>query len=283
MASQTSLTNDSKLNSKQFISLPHHQDSWKEIKSCLTSLRDKQLTDISELILVYNKIGCTLDPHHNRVYLKNIKDLLINPVQPFANFFAILPFISDLSLRSESLFPNNIPKLLQGTSGTVSFTREQASSILALAFFDTLPCQGFDGQILSLLETLDTKFFRSQISKLQSIISYFNRLLESEQKGDNQFMKRVISFERRFLLAADTPDFAQANDYLIPFKTFDDGSIEDDHGCLQVDFANKYIGGGVLSMGNVQEEIRFSICPECLVSILICDSMLPNEAIVITG
>ncbi len=39
------------------------------------------------------------------------------------------------------------------------------------------------------------------------------------------------------------------------------GSIEQ-HGVekLQVDFANRFIGGGVLDYGNVQEEIRFIQC-----------------------
>jgi hypothetical protein len=32
--------------------------------------------------------------------------------------------------------------------------------------------------------------------------------------------------------------------------------------CVQVDFANKFIGGGVLCGGCVQEEIRFAACPE---------------------
>lgn len=45
------------------------------------------------------------------------------------------------------------------------------------------------------------------------------------------------------------------------------GTIEDNGaGMLQVDFANKYIGGGVLGHGAVQEEIRFLICPELIVS-----------------
>lgn len=34
-----------------------------------------------------------------------------------------------------------------------------------------------------------------------------------------------------------------------------DGSIEDSYGCLQVDFANEYIGGGVLNFGAVQVNI----------------------------
>jgi len=40
------------------------------------------------------------------------------------------------------------------------------------------------------------------------------------------------------------------------------GGIEDASGSMQVDFANKYIGGGALGHGSVQEEIRFAICPE---------------------
>ena len=44
-------------------------------------------------------------------------------------------------------------------------------------------------------------------------------------------------------------------------------------GCLQVDFANAYIGGGVLGRGCVQEEIRFAVCPESCVSMLICQRM----------
>ena len=51
---------------------------------------------------------------------------------------------------------------------------------------------------------------------------------------------------------------------------------------LQVDFANKKIGGGVLGGGRVQEEIRFCICPELLISQLIMEHMDPNEAIIIT-
>jgi hypothetical protein len=38
------------------------------------------------------------------------------------------------------------------------------------------------------------------------------------------------------------------------------GTIEDDgESCLQVDFANRYVGGAVLTHGNTQEEIRFLI------------------------
>eukprot|EP00741_Cyanophora_paradoxa_P021261 tig00021348_g20521.t1 len=62
------------------------------------------------------------------------------------------------------------------------------------------------------------------------------------------------------------------------------GAIEEAApGVLQVDFANMYIGGGVLSTGCVQEEIRFALSPECLVSMLVCPVMQDDEAILISG
>ena len=51
---------------------------------------------------------------------------------------------------------------------------------------------------------------------------------------------------------------------------------------FQVDFANKKVGGGVLRGGCVQEEIKFVIFPELLISKLIMDHMDDNEAIIIT-
>jgi poly(ADP-ribose) glycohydrolase len=46
-----------------------------------------------------------------------------------------------------------------------------------------------------------------------------------------------------------------------------------------VDFANKYIGGGVLNDGIVQEEILFCIDPEAIVSLFLMEMMGDNDAI----
>lgn len=62
-----------------------------------------------------------------------------------------------------------------------------------------------------------------------------------------------------------------------------EGTIEDAKGALQVDFANMYIGGGVLNSGCVQEEIRFTICPELIVSLLFMERMNNEECIIIRG
>ena len=59
--------------------------------------------------------------------------------------------------------------------------------------------------------------------------------------------------------------------------------IEDIEAGIHADFANKYIGGGVLRTGCVQEEIMFVVQPEYLVSLLFCERMDNTEAIAIIG
>ena len=51
----------------------------------------------------------------------------------------------------------------------------------------------------------------------------------------------------------------------------------------QVDFANRYLGGGVLGEGCVQEEIRFLVCPELILSRLFTEELDDNESLVMTG
>lgn len=52
---------------------------------------------------------------------------------------------------------------------------------------------------------------------------------------------------------------------------------------LQVDFANQFVGGGVTSSGLVQEEIRFLINPELIVSRLFTEALDHKECLIITG
>ncbi|OCT72036.1 hypothetical protein XELAEV_180350184mg, partial [Xenopus laevis] len=63
-----------------------------------------------------------------------------------------------------------------------------------------------------------------------------------------------------------------------------EGTIEGNgHGMLQVDFANRFVGGGVTGGGLVQEEIRFLINPELIVSRLFTEVLDSNECLIITG
>ncbi len=63
----------------------------------------------------------------------------------------------------------------------------------------------------------------------------------------------------------------------------DSSSIEDFYGDLKIDFANKYIGGGALMSGCVQQQIMFTNHPELFTSQLLCELMNPNECLFLSG
>lgn len=120
-------------------------------------------------------------------------------------------------------------------------------------------------------------FSSVKIEKLKCIINYFRRVLKKTPKG-------VISFERRSLSHDEIPNWLYSRKKLTKLKVLEKGLIEKQGvGMLQVDFANKLIGGGILGNGCVQEEIRFAICPELIISRLFTEKLLENEVLFIKG
>lgn len=95
----------------------------------------------------------------------------------------------------------------------------------------------------------------------------------------------MVTFTRRSISQANLPKW---NKFQMDFTNSllhvsKDGKIEDGIGLLQVDFANRYLGGGVLGGGCVQEEILFMICPELLCSRLFTERLEDNECVTIMG
>jgi poly(ADP-ribose) glycohydrolase len=113
-----------------------------------------------------------------------------------------------------------------------------------------------------------------KVAKLLMLFNYFDRLLVEIPTG-------TVTFERQVLNNA--PNYTSLDVPLTNVDIKSKGSIEDSPEALQVDFANEFIGGASISYGCVQEEIRFSLCPECNVSRLFCERMNEKESIVIKG
>lgn len=174
--------------------------------------------------------------------------------------------------------------------------------ILTNAFLNTIPSHAIKGRFnTSSKETdrnsalsLDGLIKSSENSpenaeKLTCILHYFDYWRERIQKGGDdrigidegtsvKFIRKVEEY------SLTKEDWIALDDIsLCHFDVRDSGSIESTDGSLQADFANKFIGGGVLRHGCVQEEIRFVLSPECLVSMLICEEMDENEAILLQG
>ncbi|KAL5004025.1 hypothetical protein ScPMuIL_017481 [Solemya velum] len=202
----------------------------------------------------------------------------------------ILPTIIDLSLQLEHVIPRDGLKYSrQQESGSIVLRRRAVASILACSFLCLFPERGKTWKTKN--ETLNeisfSRFFRnlpcpSQNAKLRCILNYFNRIAVSGRcpAGSIIYSRQVIP-----LCEVPTLDtWLNCNSVLCPVIVHQDGVIEDSgYETLHVDFANRFIGGGVLGRGRVQEEIKFSVCPELIVSLLFMECMKPNEAIVIQG
>ena len=113
------------------------------------------------------------------------------------------------------------------------------------------------------------------------IWQYFSTSAYNEAKGRED--KRTINFTRRSMNPAKAPKWERETGPLAEVK-FSHLPIEDIPGpVLEVDFANKNIGGGVLSHGSVQEEIMMAQSPEMIVARLFTTPLEDNEVLFING
>ncbi|KJE89541.1 hypothetical protein CAOG_00990 [Capsaspora owczarzaki ATCC 30864] len=113
----------------------------------------------------------------------------------------------------------------------------------------------------------------SRVAKLRMLLNYFQRVSVEEPRGDILLLRRTVS---------NIPDVMEAK-RLSPVRLHPKGSIEVQPLASHADFANKYPGGGVLSQGAVQEEIRFACAPELMMSMLFCEVLHDNEAVIVQG
>ncbi|XP_018570201.1 poly(ADP-ribose) glycohydrolase [Anoplophora glabripennis] len=205
-----------------------------------------------------------------------------------AGFFFndLLPKIIKLALRLPEIVPGSFPLLRKNHNRSVSLSQLQISCLLANAFLCTFPwrkdvASTYPGVNFVRLYAANSRPKRQNCvsEKLKCLIHYFRRVTSKVPFG-------VITFERKFIPRGSMPRWDVLENNLgntkIHINSF--GTIEDDGlGFLQVDFANKNVGGGVLGYGCVQEEIRFVICPELIISRLFVEQLGDHEAVVVTG
>ncbi|KAM7381471.1 hypothetical protein PAMA_012354 [Pampus argenteus] len=195
-------------------------------------------------------------------------------------FSSLLPDMVQLALRASELCTKPIPLLKRGMNHSITMSQEQVACLLANAFFCTFPRR--NSRKTEYCNYPDINFFRlfegsssKKIEKLKTLMCYFKSITEQKPTG-------LVTFTRKSL---DKPlNWKSSKTLLSKLHITCEGTIEDDgYGMLQVDFANKFVGGGVTSSGLVQEEIRFLINPELIVSRLFTEALDHNECLIITG
>jgi poly(ADP-ribose) glycohydrolase len=233
----------------------------------------KNLIELSEILTdIQEKSIFKLKKGYLYKYLKE------NESENKTFFKKTLPFLQKSILKMKTLFPkDNLPELLINNEKIeeqiLTLTKEQIICLMSSAFFGFLPDQKYLNHQFQYSLTFVMIIFEGEAGKFECLMNYFKRVSSEEPKGK-------ISFHRK---SVNKVDFEKSDKKLSKMIINNEKIIEDFDLHLKVDFANMFIGGGVLAGGLLQEEIMFVIIPECLISLLFCSRMSENESILIRG
>ncbi|XP_067828626.1 poly(ADP-ribose) glycohydrolase isoform X2 [Heptranchias perlo] len=194
---------------------------------------------------------------------------------------SLLPEMVEMALRLPDVCTQPIPLLKQKMNHSITMSQEQIACLLANAFFCTFPRRNNKAKVeySNFPDINFKKLFEGsslkKAEKLKTLFCYFRKVTEKKPTG-------LVTFQRQCL--QNFLEWERSTKKLTKLHITCEGTIEDNgHGMLQVDFANKFVGGGVTRAGLVQEEIRFLINPELIVSRLFTEALDHNECLIITG
>jgi len=162
-------------------------------------------------------------------------------------------FLAQEALHYKEILTKPLERLVQSQSKTIQLSQRQCFCLLCLAFFDILPAFPF----LERPYKFTMRYWLgSEKEKLKCIFCYFRSMSDQakahpENWGSRKilFIRKVAPFNKESLKA----QICSSQKCLVNASICSTGTIEDCAGKLQADFANKKIGGGVLTRGSVQE------------------------------
>ncbi|MBN3302784.1 PARG glycohydrolase, partial [Amia calva] len=252
------------------------QSRWELIQAAL-QIQFSSSLDVRESILRYNVT-------HVKKWDFTALNLLCTEVLDYSEvehlFGSILPDMGQLALRLPKLCTQPIPLLKLKMNHSITMSQEQIACLLANAFFCTFPRRNSRKSEYSNYPEINfNRLFEGSLhtktEKLKTVLCYFRRVLEKTPTG-------LVTFTRQSL--TNIPKWESCKAHLTRLHVTCEGTIETHgNGMLQVDFANRFVGGGVTGSGLVQEEIRFLINPELIVSRLFTEALDHTECLIITG
>ena len=259
------------------IKLPNgDQLKWKEISTILKELQNKSArTNLEEALKsLYNSNYLKLSGFKMFTEANKLRRKI-----DFSN--TVLPFMAKIALKLPELFPSaELMILRQQRNDSIPLSKDQVCCLLAHMFFGTIS----NTSNPKMQETMNFKEILSNptninVHKLFCLFNYFSNAATRKSLGEVIYSRSVESNPRSLDV------WANSRQVLQEFEIDSTGKIENNTSAntLEVDFANKFIGGGALTSGAVQEEIRFFISPECIPSMLFFESFDDNEVGCIKG
>lgn len=218
----------------------------------------------------------------NRVFFSNrcyfFRKISKNYPEEGQKFVSVIDHLRNLYNKRTELFPGEkIQKLKTGTNDQIILTRKQVALLFLLSFLDLLYVE--EKKNMNLFEVSDLlckktdtafEFGRSFLNYLIVIGNWISE--------NNPILDEKIIYIRRNINSKEYLK-KQENIQLCDLVVDSKESLFNGTASYCVDFANKYIGGGTLSGGCVQEEILFAVEPEAIISMNIMEVMNKNDAI----
>ena len=252
------------------------------VVQALTNPQILRSKDLIKTILDYNRAD-----RWNFEDLRRYLDDYLEDIEKSHFYADILPPLCRLALQLPELVTQPMPLLKIHKNQSIGLSQNQIASLLANAFFCTYPKRNSQGKRSEYANyptiNFNALFNQSnedrKCEKLNCLMNYFRKRLNG-RCGNS-----LVTFTRRSFSEAELPNWKKSEKTLRKLRIDAQGCIEDrdNEGMLEVDFANSYVGGGVLSSGCVQEEIRFVICPELIISRLFTERLQDNEVLIIQG
>ena len=245
----------------------------------------KKITKITELKSLLDELSSKNE------FLKNDGlDLIYYSCDSDLNekFFEIYNFIIESVIKDEGNFLIKISPLKQGEIDYRVFKKYEAFLSVCYIYLN------FTNNLFTHYNKLQIQMSPSIMQKVLCILNYFNQINRIIKEGNTSYL-----MENNVLIIRNgSPEFESLTqnekflnelhksqaltsrqvNILCNESLYDLGENN-----IEADFANKYVGGGTLSYGNVQEEIKFTINPELIVSMCVCEYMKDNEVVYIIG
>ena len=189
-------------------------------------------------------------------------------------FLNVYEYLQNLVLDIKNIIKEEIPLLKTGEKeAKVELTRKEVALIFLLSFFNWMIPNTNRFKVYNII-------YSKSKTKFQFGRCFLNYLtvIGKWLKEKNPILDEKITYIRNNI-DEESISYSEKEVDLCEIELKEKGSLFDGEAKYCVDFANKYIGGGTLSGGCVQEEILFAVEPEAIISMNIMEVMNKNDAI----
>ena len=188
-------------------------------------------------------------------------------------FLKIYKNLQELVSNIDNILQKEYPLLKKFTKkNKIEMTRKEAALLFLLSFFKCLECKSNRFNVYYILLSNSGPAFQFGRCYL-NYLTIIGKWLEEK----NDILNEKLIYIRDNNDSKEYLDNKQVN--LCEINVIEEGSLFDGKASYCIDFANKYIGGGALTGGSVQEEILFAVEPEAIISMLFMEVMDENDAI----